>query len=369
MEAFNGCAESQAAELHIRCIESRGVRAMSDTPAPEPAPLDPQPLEHAASTHAPLDGEDGDAASPADAVQATGIGAAHDDDELPPDIGPAADTPVTGNGASPVNGKSHPPSDKPEELIPDRDVLIQFVDVMFKNARRDGFVSFRVFQDNGRSEKPVLIQAVRLDDHEFVPLMLIAAQQAANWYEPAVFCPPVCTFKNYRNAKTDNLREGVALSVECDQAPGAARATLEALLGPATVVVESGGEWIERRDRRGRAQGASALAAEEARGHAGGAGHAVRGALAGGQAGRRRPPPTFHRASDALAGRWHRKKTPKLARIVALGRGHRDRSRRGAGEAARGGGGGRAVRTNGAAASAAATARLPIIPRSPRRWR
>ena len=66
--------------------------------------------------------------------------------------------------------------------------------------------------------------------------MLIPAQQAANWYEPAVFAPPVCTFKDHRNAKTDNILEGVALSVDCDQAPDMGRATLEALLGPATVV-------------------------------------------------------------------------------------------------------------------------------------
>ena len=55
---------------------------MSDTPAPDP--LDPHSLDHVANAHAPLDGEDGDIASPlADTVQATGNGAAHDDDELP----------------------------------------------------------------------------------------------------------------------------------------------------------------------------------------------------------------------------------------------------------------------------------------------
>ena len=60
-----------------------------------------------------------------------------------------------------------------------------------------------------------------------------------------MFAPPVCTFKNHRNAKTDNILEGVALSVECDQAPDVGRATLEAMLGPATIVVESGGEWMD----------------------------------------------------------------------------------------------------------------------------
>jgi len=60
-----------------------------------------------------------------------------------------------------------------------------------------------------------------------------------------VFCPPVTTFKDHLNAKTDNIHEGVDLSVECDRAPGFARVTLEAVLGPPTVVVESGGEWMD----------------------------------------------------------------------------------------------------------------------------
>lgn len=38
---------------------------------------------------------------------------------------------------------------------------------------------------------------------------------------------------------------GLALTVECDTAPEAARQRLEYLLGPATVVVRSGGEWVD----------------------------------------------------------------------------------------------------------------------------
>ena len=55
----------------------------------------------------------------------------------------------------------------------------------------------------------------------------------------------MATFRDGRNARTENLREGVALSTECDRQPGAARLRLEALLGPATIVVESGGEWAD----------------------------------------------------------------------------------------------------------------------------
>ena len=200
--------------------------------------------------------------------------------------------------AAPVgNGRD---SDPPK-LMPYRDALVQFVEVMFRNARKDGYVSFRVFRDNGRDERPVLIEAVRLDDQEFVPLMMIKAEHAANWYEPAVFAPPVCTFKNRLNAKTDNIHEAPALSTECDQFPDAAREKLEALLGPATTVVESGGEWIDETTGEIRAEGAFALAAEEARSHGRRAGHALRGAVAGRDAGRRRSQQRPSGASDALA--------------------------------------------------------------------
>ena len=114
------------------------------------------------------------------------------------------------------SGNGHDPD--PAPLQPDNETLLTFVATMFRRARSDGFVSFRIFEDNGKSERPVLISACRLDDtDEFGPLMLIAAEQAATWFRPAVFAPPVCTFKNHRNAKTDNLHEGVAISAECDQ--------------------------------------------------------------------------------------------------------------------------------------------------------
>ena len=62
-----------------------------------------------------------------------------------------------------------------------------------------------------------------------------------------------------------------------------ARQTLEALLGTATAVVASGGEWTNPEDRRDRAESASALAAEQADHHKGGARPASRGARAGHQ--------------------------------------------------------------------------------------
>ena len=203
------------------------------------------------------------------------------------------------------------------ELIPDRDELIRFKNAMFRNARGDGYVSLRVFED-GSNERAVLRPAYRLDDHEFAELLLITAAQAATWWKPAVFCPPVCTFKNQLNAKTDNIRQGVALSTECDSNPSAARTTLEAVLGPATVVVESGGEWINPKTgeiepklhlhwrlKKPAATLETLAALYEAR--------SLATRLVGGD-----------RTNISIVhpirwpGSWHRKRTPRLARIVAL---------------------------------------------------
>jgi hypothetical protein len=150
----------------------------------------------------------------------------------------APDEPPTGNGHDPD------PADA-GKLIPDRDALVLFVDTMFKNADTRGYVSLRAFRDNDkRDEKPILIEAIRLNDPDFAAILFERARQAATWDDPAVFCPPVTTFQNHQNAKTDNIFEGVDLSTECDQFPLLARHRLEALLGTATVVVESGGEWM-----------------------------------------------------------------------------------------------------------------------------
>jgi len=60
-----------------------------------------------------------------------------------------------------------------------------------------------------------------------------------------VFCPHVATFNNVTKARQEDFSEGLALSVECDATPDAACAKLVALLGPATLVAASGGQWTD----------------------------------------------------------------------------------------------------------------------------
>ena len=132
------------------------------------------------------------------------------------------------------------------KLEPDRTILEQFIGIVFKNADKNGFISLRLFPDKGsKNEKPIDIEAIQVGDKDLLGVTVIRAAQAANWHEPAVFCPPVCTFRDHKTAKTDNLFEGVCLSIDNDEHPLAARAKLEAVLGVATVVVASGGEWTD----------------------------------------------------------------------------------------------------------------------------
>jgi hypothetical protein len=71
------------------------------------------------------------------------------------------------------------------------------------------------------------------------------AYRAANAPKKVVFCPPIATFKVKDSAADADIRQGLALSVECDAHPKIAREKLELLLGPATVVVASGGIWTD----------------------------------------------------------------------------------------------------------------------------
>ena len=130
------------------------------------------------------------------------------------------------------------------DLTPNFEDMVAFVNTLFKHADSSGFVSFRIFRDNGKSEQPVKISAYQLKDYEFYELMVIDADQAARWPEPAVFAPPVCTFRISLAPRPIIFLRAPSLRWNATRRPTEARVTLEALLGPATIVVESGGEWI-----------------------------------------------------------------------------------------------------------------------------
>jgi|GEM_PF-3336979 len=124
-----------------------------------------------------------------------------------------------------------------------REELETFVTTLFKHATPGNWVSLRSFPDD-RDGKPFKITPVKLGDlNALIDKAYRDAQLAANARDKVVFCPPIATFINSRHAGQKDLAEGLTLSVECDENAQAARKNLDKLLGPATVVVESGGKW------------------------------------------------------------------------------------------------------------------------------
>jgi hypothetical protein len=136
-------------------------------------------------------------------------------------------------------------------LEPDRDQLEIFTDALFRHAAKEGVVSLRAFFEDD-SLKPFRISSAALSGglNFLVDVAEDDARRAANNPKKVVFCPPIATFKNKDRAREIDIAEGLALSVECDARPREAIAELENILGPATVVVASGGKWTD--DRTGQ---------------------------------------------------------------------------------------------------------------------
>jgi hypothetical protein len=125
---------------------------------------------------------------------------------------------------------------------PDRLLLSQFAAAVFKHADRKGFVSLRAFVHRDNT-LPIFVNPIAWGDPQFLDVVCERARQAATWREPAVFCPPVATFKTAKSAKEEDILEGVTLAGELDESPNAARVKLMGWLGEPTLAMQSGGEW------------------------------------------------------------------------------------------------------------------------------
>jgi hypothetical protein len=126
---------------------------------------------------------------------------------------------------------------------PDRASVEAFVAALFRHAGSGTFVSLRAFDDT-KDARPLFIEGVKVGDPTLMERVCARIVQAANAATPHVFCTPICTFQTAIGAKATNLAESVALSVECDEKAEAARIILTMLLGEPTVVMASGGQWL-----------------------------------------------------------------------------------------------------------------------------
>lgn len=202
-------------------------------------------------------------------------------------------------------------------LEPDRDQIEIFVDALLRYRGSEGFISLRSFVEHDDSAPAFRILPVPLkgDFRFLIDCAEDDARRAAQAPLPVVFAPPLAVFNNNKTAGEEDMLAGLVLSVECDRTPHDARRELEALLGPATIVVRSGGQWL---DEDGVAQDKLHLhwrLKEPARSPDDLA--ALKGArtsaarLVGGDSTNN---PICH--PIRWAGSWHRKKEPRLCSIV-----------------------------------------------------
>ena len=131
--------------------------------------------------------------------------------------------------------------------VADRTQIETFIDRLFRYADDGGYVQLRAFRDDvdgaWESERWSAIPLKGADRTALVDAAHDFANECAKAPFPVVFAPPVITLAGPKTAAEIDVANGVVLSVECDRNPNSARKKLEALLGPATVVIESGGEW------------------------------------------------------------------------------------------------------------------------------
>ena len=197
----------------------------------------------------------------------------------------------------------------------DADEIGRFYDTVFRYADDTTFVSLRSFFDN-RDGVFARANAIVNDRGQVVKRAGELATRCASAAEPVVFAPPIATFSTAFSAKETDLANGLCLSVECDSKPTVARERLEALLGPATIVVASGGEWLD--PETGETEPKLHLhwrlseptrTLEEHRQLK--AARTSAAALVGGDTSNQ---PIVH--PIRWPGSWHRKGAPRLARIV-----------------------------------------------------
>ncbi|MDF2578239.1 MAG: hypothetical protein K0S74_1723 [Chlamydiales bacterium] len=128
-------------------------------------------------------------------------------------------------------------------LLADRNQIEVFLQTLFCNARK-GVISLRGFEKSRRCI--FKSESYLLDEPELLPAIERLANTAASIPE-SVFCSPIATFQDSESADMNNLANGLAICVDIDNAnPYKGRDLLESILGPASLIISSGGVWIDK---------------------------------------------------------------------------------------------------------------------------
>jgi hypothetical protein len=136
-------------------------------------------------------------------------------------------------------------------LEPNGEQLKAYTEAMFKHASKGTIVSLLAIYEQGEA---FAIKTVPIGD-DLSEAAIRLARRTANTRRSSVFCLPLATFSEFpalnkgkpinRSIMEAGLVEGLALSFDLDWNPSAGRDKLERVLGPATVVVASGGVWLD----------------------------------------------------------------------------------------------------------------------------
>jgi len=130
----------------------------------------------------------------------------------------------------------------------DRDELERFVAALFVHADPNTFVSMRAFYDH--RDGFALYgewQTVRVTgtDDDIVDAAEGLSTLAALDAEAIVFASPIATFAVRDKADEESVANGLVITAELDSNPERGQRLLEDILGPATVVLQSGGLWSD----------------------------------------------------------------------------------------------------------------------------
>ncbi len=147
-------------------------------------------------------------------------------------------------------GDSSPPSPHHAELPIDRGEIDRFVRAFFSGLDPLGYVSLRAFRQfplKGEQNRPLHIEPIRLNLglEPIIDAAVRIAARVSNGGEAAVFAPPVCTFTSRKGARSSDVHEAPALSVEIDQGDLQRVAdSLSLILGARpTIALHSGSQW------------------------------------------------------------------------------------------------------------------------------
>ena len=202
---------------------------------------------------------------------------------------------------------------------PDKGDLTAYFDALFRYASDGVYVAHRAYTE-GQPSQCINRSVTCIGAGDLITDAMAAATIAANYHAPAVYCPPLAGFRAESNAAESALVEAYTITVDCDQYPSEARRLLESCIGPATVVVTTGGLWTDSESGEvqeklhlhwrlieyatgadlERLKAARKLATQKVGGDASGVSlaHCFR-----------------------APGSWHRKGYPKLAKIVTINQG------------------------------------------------